>query len=379
VTPTRDPWFERSEFEARLGRARAVMRERDVDVLLAVHPMSVTYLTGYFSTAYLLFSLAIVPVDDGAEPLTVYRDNERFWFRRIGAFEPAFEWEDGEAPADVAARALRQAGAASARIGYEGSWPLNEKLLAAIQAALPNATFVDLGDDVIARLREIKSPAELELIRAAGRAVVAGTEAGIDAARAGISEREVAAAISSALIRAGSDVAGPGPMGSGERAAHLHARYEDRVMEPGDTLVLEVDGCVKEYFARFFRVVKIGRATDDERALADRLLRLQERAWAEVGDGAPVNVPDRIIREGIEAEGIARYTNNTFSSIGLTLFPPQRSALVVRGSDWRFEAGQAFHSYVKVGAFMFSETIAVTSTGYERLTTHPRELVVTAS
>ena len=55
----RELWFERAEFDLRVARARAVMRERDVDVLLAVHPMSVTYLTGFFSTAYLLFSLAI--------------------------------------------------------------------------------------------------------------------------------------------------------------------------------------------------------------------------------------------------------------------------------------------------------------------------------
>ena len=371
----RELWFERSEFVSRVGRVQNVMRERGVDVLLGVHPASVTYLTGFFSTAYMLFSLAVVPAE--GEPLTVCRDNEAYWFRRTGAFDRVLFWEDGEKPAEIVARALREAGAASARIGYESSWPMNEKLLAAITDLVPEAQFVDLADDVIARLREKKSLAELDLIRAAGRAVVAGTEAGVAAARAGVTEREVAAAISSALILAGSDVAGPGPMGSGERAEHLHARYEDRVLQRGDTMNLEVDGCVKEYYARFFRTLKIGSATAAERDLAERLLRLQERAWAEVADGAPVAVPDRIIREGIEAEGIARYTNNTFSSIGLTLYPPQRSALVVRGSDWTFEAGMAFHSYVKVGAFMFSETIAVTSTGYERLTKHPREFIVT--
>jgi Xaa-Pro dipeptidase len=374
---SRELWFEREEFDGRIARVRDVLRERDVDVLLAFHPASVTYLTGFFSTAYMLFSIAIVPADSGAEPLTACRDNEAYWFRRTGAFDPVLFWEDGDKPSEIIARALAAAGATRARIGFESSWPLNEKLEAAIRALLPDATFVDLGDDVVSRLREVKSPAELALIRAAGRAVEAGTVAGIEAARAGVSEREVAAEISAALIRAGSDVAGPGPMGSGERAEHLHARYENRVLQAGDTMNLEVDGCVTEYYARFFRTLKIGRATADERALADRLLRLQERAWAEVRPGAPVSVPDRMIREGIEAEGIARYTNNTFSSIGLTLYPPQRSALVVRGSDWAFEAGMAFHSYVKVGAFMFSETIAVTDDGHELLTRHPRELIVT--
>ena len=374
---SRELWFARDEYLDRVSRVQAIMRGHGVDILLGFHPSSVTWLTGFFSTAYMLFSVAVVPAE--GEPMTVCRDNEEYWFRRTGAFDDHVFWEDGDKPAEIVARALAAAGATRARIGIESAWPFNEKLEAQIRALVPDAEFVDLGDDVLSRLREVKSPAELDTIRKAGRAVVAATEAGIDAARAGTSEREVAAVISAALVRAGSDVAGPGPMGSGERAEHLHARYEDRLLQTGDTMNLEVDGCVREYYARFFRTLKIGRATADERALATRLLRLQERAWAEVRDGAPVSVPDRIIREGIEAEGIPRYTNNTFSSIGLTLYPPARSALVVRGSDWAFEAGMAFHSYVKVGAFMFSETIAVTRDGHELLTTHPRELVVTPS
>ncbi len=207
----------------------------------------------------------------------------------------------------------------------------------------------------------------------------AGTNAGIGAIRARVSECEVAAEISAALIRNGSDVAGPGPMGSGVRAAHLHATYEDRVLERGDTVVLEVDGCVHQYYAQFFRTIKVGHASDDERRLASRLLALQDRAWAEVRDGASVCRADRIIRDGLEAEGIARYTNNTFSTIGFTVMPPGPGLLVVRGSDWAFRAGMTFHSYVKLGAFMFSETILVTPNGYERRTNHPRKLVVTAA
>jgi hypothetical protein len=36
-----------------------------------------------------------------------------------------------------------------------------------------------------------------------------------------------------------------------------------------------------------------------------------------------------------------------------------------------------FHTYVLADSFGFSETIAVTAVGHERLTCYPRELVVT--
>ena len=153
MTPARELWFAREEYLERVARARTVMHEGDVDVLLAVHPMSVTYLTGFFSTAYMLFSVAIIAADEAAEPLTVVRDNEAYWFCRTGAFDQVVYWEDGEVPAEILARALREVGAASARIGYESSWPMNQTLLAATRAALPAATFVDLGDDVISRMR----------------------------------------------------------------------------------------------------------------------------------------------------------------------------------------------------------------------------------
>jgi Xaa-Pro dipeptidase len=236
--------------------------------------------------------------------------------------------------------------------------------------------FSDCGDAIVAQLREIKSPAEIDYIRGASRAAEAGTAAASRTARAGVSEREVAAEISAALIRAGSDVAGPGPMGSGERAEHLHAAYEDRVLETGDSLVTEIEGCVRYYYALFFRTIKIGRATADEERLAARLIDLQDRAYNEVRAGAPVQNADRTIRAGLEAETGRRYTTNTFGSIGFTL-SPARTLSVVESSDWTFEAGMTFHSYLRVGSIFFSETILVTPEGYERLTMFPRELILT--
>jgi Xaa-Pro dipeptidase len=263
--PDRAPWFTVDEYRGRVARVQSLMREHDVDLVLGFHPASVTWLTGFFSTAYMLFAVVIVPRE--GDPLTVIRDNEEYWFRRTAAFDEVEFWVDGEGgnPAAIVRRALARIGGTNARIGIESAFPYGIALAEGLRRELPGATFVDLGPAILAQLREIKSPAEIELIRAASRAVEAGTDAGIAATRAGVTERDVAAAISSALILAGSDVAGPGPMGSGERARHLHATFEDRVLQSGDTVVLEVDGCVHHYYSRFFRTILVGRARPEER------------------------------------------------------------------------------------------------------------------
>ena len=375
--PERELWFPVEEYRERVGRIQTLMADAGVDLLLAFHASSVTWLTGFFTTAYNLFSVAVVPAS--GDPLTVLRDNEEYWFQRTAAF-PAHEyWVDGEGgnPAAIVKRALAKIGATDARIGIESAFPYGIQLSQGLRAELPNAKLVDLGEAFVSRLREVKSAGEIAYMRAASRAVEAGTYAGVAATRAGASEREVAAAISAALILAGSDVAGPGPMGSGERARHLHATFEDRVLRRGDTVVFEVDGCVRHYYSRFFRTIKVGEASPDEASLARRVFALQDRAWQEVRPGAPVATADRALRSAIEAEIGTRYTNNSFGSIGLTLFPAAPALLAVAASDWRFEAGMTFHSYAKVGPMLLSETILVTEAGYERLTNYPRELIVT--
>src|SRR4051812_45763903 len=99
------------------------MRERDVDLVLAFHPASVTWLTGFFTTAYMLFSVAIVAAT--GDPTVVCRDNEEYWLRRTCPFDDVVFWVDGEGgnPAAIVRRALERVGGTRARIGVESAFP----------------------------------------------------------------------------------------------------------------------------------------------------------------------------------------------------------------------------------------------------------------
>lgn len=248
----------------------------------------------------------------------------------------------------------------------------------ALSAGLAGMTIVD-ADGMVARLRLVKSPAEIAYQRAAGRAAEAGMRAALDTARSGVSERLVAANIVAAMIRAGSDHPGPGPLSSGERAFHLHGGFTDRVLQRGDTLQCECTPAVRHYHARFMRTIKIGVASEAERRKLAAIIAVQDEALAEVRPGVQACVPDAIYRDGILSRGLRKdYTNKTFYSIGLMMPPTGGEALeAAPGATWIFQAGMVFHTYVLADSFGFSETIAITQGGYERLTTFPRELFVT--
>ena len=370
------PWFDRVEYEERLDRVQRSLVEKGLDGLIAFQPETVTWLTGFFTRGYGSFQCAIIPAD--GLPVIICRDVEEYYLDATCAFRGREMWSDGEDPVKPVSRAVIGSLGRSARLGIEMSaWPLSAGRHDSLKESLPGMSWQD-ESSLVSAMRLIKSKTEIAYQRRAGKAAEAGMQAAIDTARAGVSEREIAAEICSAMIRAGSDLPGPGVLSSGERAFHLHGGYSDRILEHGDLVQVETTPNVRHYHARFMRPLRVGQASDEDLRVVDTLIAIQDAALGEVRAGAAATVPDRIYREGVLSAGLrTSYTNKTFYSVGLLLQPSGGEALeATPGSEWVFEAGMTFHTYVLARGFGMSETIAVTGDGHERLTNFDRCLFV---
>jgi Xaa-Pro dipeptidase len=373
---TAGSWFAREEYLARVARVQAALKARGLDALLAFQPESVTWLTGFFTRGYSTFQFAVIPAD--GEPGILCRDVAQYYLDTTSVFPDRAMWADGEDRMAAALAFLARKLGPRARCGIEKSaWQLNAQRWDQLKAALVGYDLVDVGD-LVAAMRLVKSPAEIGYQRRAGKAAEAGMAAGLAAATAGASEREMAAEICAAMIRAGSDLPGPGVLSSGERAFHLHGGYSDRVLARGDTVQLECTPSTRYYHARFMRTIKVHEASAQEREKAARLIAIQDRALAAVGPGVPAAVPDRIYREGVLGAGLRdSYTNKTFYSIGLMMPPSGGEGLeAAPGCTWAFAPGMVFHTYVLADSFGFSETILITERGHERLTNFRRDLLI---
>ncbi|MGH8634107.1 MAG: M24 family metallopeptidase, partial [Burkholderiales bacterium] len=339
-------WFPREEFFARVDRVQTALRNRGIAALLAFQPETVTYLTGFFTRAYGSFQFAIVPA--AGEPVIVCRDMESYYLDSTCVFMGRELWSDDDDTMAVAARAIERVVGSRAAVGAElGSWQLSAQRYLRIRDALPHLAWSDCSD-LVTRMRFVKSATELTYQKRAAKAAEAGMEAAVSTAAPGTTERDLAARICAAMVRAGSDLPGPGVLSSGERAFHLHGSYSDRMIQEGDNVQIETTPNVRHYHARFMRPIKAGRASDEDHEIVGRLIDIQDRALSEVGPGVPASVPDGVYRSGVLSAGLAEhYTNKTFYSIGLLLHPsggePLEAAL---GSAWSFEPGMTFHTYV---------------------------------
>ncbi|MCW4114948.1 Xaa-Pro peptidase family protein [Aurantimonas sp. MSK8Z-1] len=369
-------WFDRSEYLARLARVQAELRRRRLDALLAFLPETVTWLTGYFTRGYGTFQFAIVPAD--GEPTLFCRDVEEYYLDSTCVFADRVMWSDSDDRIAVALQAIRSRVGRSSALGVEmNAWVLNAERWEAIKAGLPEARLVNQSD-LVTPMRFIKSPAEIAYQRRAAKAAEAGMRAAVDCIGVGVSERRLAAEVCAAMVRAGSDLPGPGVLSSGERAFHLHGGYSDRVLERGDVVQLEVTPNSRHYHARFMRPFRVAKATEADHRTVETLIRIQDAAIAEVRPGVRARVPDAIYRDGVLSAGLREtYTNKTFYSVGLMLQPNGGEPLEAHPqADWSFEPGMVFHTYVLARGFGMSETVAVTAEGTERLTTFPRQLFV---
>ena len=371
-----DPWFEPEEIHARVSRIQAKLTEERQDALLAFFPESATWSTGFFTRGYSSFQFAIIPVE--GDPVIVCRDVEAYYLDLTCVYPGRVLWTDSDDKNKVAVDAIAATVGKRARIAIEKSaWPLSVARFDALKSGLPDIDWSD-GSGIISAMRLIKSPAEIDYQRRAARAAEAGMEAGVSAALEGATEREMAAGICAAMIRAGSDRPGPGVLSSGERALHLHGGYTDRVLGRGDIVQLETTPHVRHYHARFMRPIKVAEATDEDHETVNKLISIQDAALAEVRPGIAATIPDGIYRQGVLEAGLkSEYTNKTFYSVGLLIEPAGGEPLEAHPeADWNFESGMTFHTYVLARGYGMSETILVTPGGCERLTNFPRKLLV---
>ncbi len=139
----------------------------------------------------------------------------------------------------------------------------------------------------VAEARRAKDEVELELMREAARASIAGHLVGIRSAQAGISERGLQIEIEAEFFREGGDRTAYGSIvGSGPNGSTLHFAPTQRVVRDGDMILVDAGAEVDGYAADITRTYPVsGRFSAEQREIYELVLRTQQAAIDAAGPG----------------------------------------------------------------------------------------------
>jgi Xaa-Pro aminopeptidase len=194
------------EYQGRLARVRQWMGEADIDLLLITQPEHYNYLSGFDPTSTFYFQVLFVPVGEEPPTLLVNKPEHLLALETTWIEDLQVVWtHDDQIARTVEILRSRNWATGRARIGLNlDSYYLKPRYFLALQAALPQAEFVDVTS-ALDDLRLVKSPAEIEYLRRAAHVADLGVTAGINAIRAGVLDRDVMAAIQGAVALNGGE------------------------------------------------------------------------------------------------------------------------------------------------------------------------------
>ena len=238
-----------SEFAARLQVARAALAATGADCAVLMSPEVQYWLCGYDSFLGAQLPQALILAPDQDEPSLVVWDADVALASETSLVRDIQTYMFGvDEPAAIFARVVKEKAPNARRVALDlSSQAVSHGFGRALATALPSVEWIDCTVD-LARLRAVKSPAELELMRKAGVHARAGLAAARAHARPGMTETALAAEIEYAMRRSGSDYFSiPTEMTTGPRSLLGHGTPGQRVLEPGDLVHVEIGGVERRY------------------------------------------------------------------------------------------------------------------------------------
>jgi Xaa-Pro dipeptidase len=376
--------FSLDEYEARLNKVRESMMRQELDVILIYAPENLYYMTGYQTPGYYYkVQTLIIPLEQ--EPILLVRHHEEPNIYAYSWLENYRVYRDFDDPIFITKQILTDLGISEKSVGVEkASWFLTVRNMEHLQAVMPKVNFKDCSG-VVEEVRAVKSPQEVEYIRKAAKITERAMAAGIAATRVGASEEDIAAAVWPELVRGGEYPCFAPFITSGYRTFLTHATWSARRVEKDDVLFYEIGACVERYTAPLARCGLTGQPTDEIASIAQAAITGLTETIKAMKSGATSGQVDEVCKQAMADAGWGGiHLHRSGYSVGIG-FPPDwgegHIVSIQPGDPTVLQSGMVFHIIpslqVKTAMpIVISDTVLVTDTGGQPLTSFDRELFI---
>ena len=357
----------------RLHRVSVEASQRGIDALLVTPGADLLYLTGYDATP--LERLTCLVVLPAGEPYLLVPELEYLSALNSPAAQVGLEirvYSEADDPYALVSDVLSPV----STVGVDERMWANKLL--AFQSVLPHSSFISAGG-VINKFRMIKSADEITALRAAAQAIDHVHQQLPTFLRPGRTEREVAQDVGEAILAAGHSRVDFIIIGSGPNGASPHHEVSDRVLCPGESVVVDIGGTMPSgYRSDCTRMYNLGTPQPAFLEAFQVLKDAQSLAVNSVRAGVTCSSIDAAARGTLGTAGLAdAFIHRTGHGIGLET---HEEPYILAGNELVVEAGMTFS--VEPGVYFpekfgmrIEDIVAVTDDGAERLNQVTRDLI----
>ena len=322
-------------YAERLARARAQMRNDNIDVLLLSLGLDLPYISGYHAMPLERLTMLVVPRDAEARMVIPRMEAARV-VPQPGVFE-VLSWGETENPVEIVAKLARAAGPAKSIAIGDQMWA---RFLVELLPLLPGAVYTRAN--VVTAMRMSKDSAEIAALQAAGAAVdriAADLQDGkIDLV--GRTEAAVSADLGERILAEGHQVVNFAIVAAGSNAASPHHSAGQRIIRSGEILLCDFGGTMNGYCSDITRCVYLGTPPPEVTDAYAVLHEAQQAAVAAGIIGTPCEEVDRVARKIITDAGFGEYFfHRTGHGIGMEA---HEDPYIVEGNSLPLSAGHAF-------------------------------------
>jgi len=353
-------------FQRRLERARAELKTGGLDLLIATPSTNYEYFTGYSPGRSERLIALLLPV--AGPPAIVCPSFEVERVKRHSVIAELHGWEEQEDPHALVRDTVRRLkpGSGNGTIALESTTAYQTFLR--LGRALPDWKFVDAAP-VTERLRVIKAPEEIALLRRAIAITLDAMGATFAQLAAGTTERDVAQILEHEMQQRGAP--GDGLVQFGPSSALPHGGPGGPKLEREMVVLIDCGCRVGGYTSDITRTIWFGDRPSDEFRKVFNVVHDAQSAAMELGrPGTPCQEMDRAARKTITAAGYGPFfTHRLGHGLGMDGHEPE---YLVEGNTTRLEPGMVFTiepGIYQLGKFgvRIEDDCVMTATGVEAL------------
>ena len=252
----------------------------------------------------------------------------------------------------------------------------------ALKAAQPDLRIAD-GEKEISGLRMIKTPDDIDALRAAIDISERALARVLDTVRIGQTEKEIEQTLIQSLFAEGAEDQAFHPIvAAGDGSARPHAKARsDYTVKAGDALLFDFGARKHGFAADITRTVFLDHATDEAQDVYDTVLRANLAGFDVTRAGVTAHEIDDAVIRVLEASPYAdRIRTKTGHGLGRDV---HEAPYIMRGNHQVLPAGTVFTNepgLYQIDNFgvRIEDDVLITETGCESLTHFPKELTVLA-